>query len=158
MLRTKRRKAALVVSLLALVAVSAAIAAWITWSVSGSGGSRFGQPAAETITLTANVGAVGTPVTPGSDGDIGFDAVNSSSSPAHLTSISFASPPTASNCTLQPGDLTINDSVVTAANLLIPPGSTTDLKILGALHGSASLPLACAGGTITIPLTGTAGP
>jgi len=84
------------------------------------------------------------------------DVTNSTATPGHLLTLTITSATSsAPSCPLPPGTVTVNPSVV---GTLLPAGGPSPIVITNALHIDAAAPICAAGSTLTVGVSGTAGP
>jgi hypothetical protein len=152
LLRTRRRKVFAIAIAAAVLAIGAAVAAWIVTSSGQSGRAQVGTaPLAPTITPAANPPAGD--LFPGGTGAVYVDASNPNTyemtlttatvNPATATNILVHKPLGTPNAACPSSNFTFN--TVGALSVSVPAGSSTNLAIPGAVSMSASAPIECAG-------------
>jgi hypothetical protein len=157
---TRRRKVATIAAVAALVIVSAAVAAWVTYNITGFGGGQFGQTSSGTLTFAENNGTAAGACLPGGDCDLSFTYRDDGNPSLTIQSLSIGAA-TADNapagCTIPAGGITLNPGA--GVGTVVPPtsGGNNIITIQGALHASDSLPVCLAGSKFNVPVTGTAG-
>jgi hypothetical protein len=152
---TRRRKVFALVAVLALVAVSAALAGWFIGAIDGNGGGKAGS--AQTIgtlhvTAAPEVIPPAQRLTPGADGGLGATFQNPTSGTLTITSVSLAGPVVAD----PPCDTSaVSLNAAAIVGNVFGPGTTGPIVLNNALHASPSFSEGCQNATLTVPLQGT---
>ena len=148
---TRRRKATLVVVVLALIITAVALAAWISGSGSGPTAAKGGSP--QNVTLAVGKGQPTNLVntcTPNVDCDLSIGINNPTAVTLTLDSATISNPPTVDgdpSCVIN-GHVGLN----AIPPLSIPPG-TTSYIVPNFLPADAGLPICAANASWTIPIS-----
>jgi hypothetical protein len=146
---TRKKKIAAVV-VLALVVVSAAVAAWFVQSL-GTGAGKFGTLSAPTV--SAHDGAftgVADFIFPGTSGSIGFSIENNNPTALILTALAPNGPITGSGGTTCTSHVTF--SSMTGLSVAVPVGVTL-IRVPNALAADAATPSECQGTSLVLPVS-----
>jgi hypothetical protein len=150
--KTRRRKLAAGLTVLALVGAGAAVAAWLVTSTNGSGKAKVSSLIAPTVSEPSVYTGPGGQLFPGGTGTVEALVTNPNGTPLNVTGFSFDGsgtfeglPPgcTADNFTLVPGTVAVPAQVPAGAvNLLV--------RFQDAIALSGQAPTQCQGATVSV--------